>query len=617
MRVRERPRPMTAREQISRRYCSYRFSSRSQVPFHLSLAEILSTSVPLGVHEVSALIRLICGTTSSLPLESERVPLAPDRVWIESDGSVHLSPGVAPTLRETGALLGILYAEMRSRGMRLPAGLVLLSARATGQLEGASLPTPEEFYASLARFEPPDPRATLQSLFASAAGALGSPDTAPSAVAEGSPRQPPCPPRAPDWTSARRHGVSRCAHSDLNDDVLLDDDEVADDFVRDVDPLLLAHDARYATGHSRLRTAALAVLLFCAGAASAVVFYSPHAPSSRVTDTTEVVVSSRAESTPRGTGGTLRGIVRCHALLSASLMSRREEANRRARKRRRRRPLRNRWVMRERSGAPRVSTRPQPLVAQEAVGSAPMFSPSYAPKGTAVFFHADTGRGSALKRAEPGEGGVLHVVTILDDGSKSYHVQVSPDSRSIAFDSDRDGVRGVYVARADGAEVRRVSGQGYAAVPTWSPDGSRLAFLRAEAGRPKVWNLWTLELRSGRMTRLTNYRYGQVWSAAWFPRSERIAYSHEDRLIIRDLASGRSTSYASPRKARLVRTPAVSPDGRRIMFQVYRDGAWLLDLGDGSMRRVLTIPPRRSSPGHPMGAASPFTAGEVAGGRCG
>ena len=107
-------------------------------------------------------------------------------MWIESDGSVHLSPGVAPTLRETGALLGILYAEMRSRGMRLPAGLVLLSARATGQLEGASLPTPEEFYASLARFEPPDPRATLQSLFASAAGALGSPDTAPSAVAEGS-----------------------------------------------------------------------------------------------------------------------------------------------------------------------------------------------------------------------------------------------------------------------------------------------------------------------------------------------------------------------------------------------------------------------------------------------
>jgi Tol biopolymer transport system component len=39
-----------------------------------------------------------------------------------------------------------------------------------------------------------------------------------------------------------------------------------------------------------------------------------------------------------------------------------------------------------------------------------------------------------------------------------------------------------------------------------------------------------------------------------------------------------------------VRTPAVSPDGRRIVFQVERDGAWLLDLADGSMRKVLADP---------------------------
>ena len=42
-----------------------------------------------------------------------------------------------------------------------------------------------------------------------------------------------------------------------------------------------------------------------------------------------------------------------------------------------------------------------------------------------------------------------------------------------------------------------------------------------------------------------------------------------------------------PRAGRLVRTPAVSPDGRWIMFQVFRDGAWLLNLASGSMERVL------------------------------
>jgi len=36
--------------------------------------------------------------------------------------------------------------------------------------------------------------------------------------------------------------------------------------------------------------------------------------------------------------------------------------------------------------------------------------------------------------------------------------------------------------------------------------------------------------------------------------------------------------------------PTVSPDGRWIVFQVYRDGAWLLDVERGAMQRVLQDP---------------------------
>jgi Tol biopolymer transport system component len=39
-----------------------------------------------------------------------------------------------------------------------------------------------------------------------------------------------------------------------------------------------------------------------------------------------------------------------------------------------------------------------------------------------------------------------------------------------------------------------------------------------------------------------------------------------------------------------VRTPAVSPDGRRVAFQVRKDGTWLLELPSGSMRRILEDP---------------------------
>jgi WD40-like Beta Propeller Repeat len=222
------------------------------------------------------------------------------------------------------------------------------------------------------------------------------------------------------------------------------------------------------------------------------------------------------------------------------------------------------------------------------------FSPAFASDGTAIFFHTGRERDarSAIEVATAGgpTGGDLGIMTIVDDGSHNYHAQPSPDGRFVAFDSDRDGERGIYVANRDGSGVRRVSGPGYAAVPTWSRNKEWLAYIRAEADKPSVWNLWVQPAAGGRARRVTSYRYGQTWAASWFPDDRRIAYSHEDTLIVRDLQTGEATRYRTPVKGQLVRTPAVSPDGTKVIFQVLRHGAWLLDLADGSMRRVLTDP---------------------------
>jgi Tol biopolymer transport system component len=78
--------------------------------------------------------------------------------------------------------------------------------------------------------------------------------------------------------------------------------------------------------------------------------------------------------------------------------------------------------------------------------------------------------------------------------------------------------------------------------------------------------------------------------ASWFPDGRRIVYSHQDRLIVRDLESGAERAFPTPVRGRLLRTPTVSPDGRRIVFQVDRDGTWLLDLPGGAVRRVLEDP---------------------------
>jgi cytoskeletal protein RodZ len=244
-----------------------------------------------------------------------------------------------------------------------------------------------------------------------------------------------------------------------------------------------------------------------------------------------------------------------------------------------------------RVATPRRFARAASLREASAAGPA-SFSPAFSSAGSAVFYHRDDGAGSALIKADTDNTtGDLRIVSILEDGARNYHVKPSPDGARIAFDSDRDGERGVYVANADGSGVRRISGPGFAAVPSWSPDGTRLAFVRGEpAARGRVWNLWVLDLASNASVRLTSHRYGQPWGASWFPGGRRLAYSHEDRLIVLDLESGARRVFRSPQPGRLMRTPAVSPDGRHIVFQVHRDGAWLLDLGDGSMQRILADP---------------------------
>jgi Tol biopolymer transport system component len=240
-----------------------------------------------------------------------------------------------------------------------------------------------------------------------------------------------------------------------------------------------------------------------------------------------------------------------------------------------------------------ASARPNPPVgpAYRLAAEGPAYSPSFASVGTAMFFHDNANGPAALVRAEADSSGALLSITrIVDDAAQNFHVRPSPDGSRIAFDSDRGGERGVYIADANGRNVKRISPDGFAAVPSWSPDGSTIAFVRAEPDLPRVWNLWTIDVDTGDLRQVTRHRYGQPWGGSWFPDGRRIAYSHENRLVVHDLTTGAERAFTSPIKGRLLRTPAVSPDGRHVMFQVHRDGGWMLELADGSMRKVLDDP---------------------------
>jgi Tol biopolymer transport system component len=71
--------------------------------------------------------------------------------------------------------------------------------------------------------------------------------------------------------------------------------------------------------------------------------------------------------------------------------------------------------------------------------------------------------------------------------------------------------------------------------------------------------------------------------------------------VVSDLTTGRGEIFPSPVAGRLVRTPAVSPEGGRVVFQVFRDGAWIVDLDSGAMRRILDDATAEEFAWHPLG----------------
>lgn len=540
---------------------------------HLKLSDLIDRPVPLSSEEAVALTLGVATAVTA----GDRTALPPDeRILLSSTGQVSLDavhdvdsedtttePLTAQLAALTRRLLQLDRPGAVDRRRRVPAQLLVILARAMGQVDPPP-PALDELRAALARFGAPEPT-MLAAVFWRAAR-LCAPSRAPLVV---------LPPVKVESALAPRDGDDR-RHS-------LPPPSELRRYLRETERELFEARSRPAHGRPAAFVGSLPII-------------TPPPPRQRFYNTRLWRVSSgvaatvvgavlgtvmafmlagSAERAPEQTGSGEPQAVSTLGIAPAAHPAEAPPHPAQSTSGAAERPIRTERTV-------------QPLLLAAAVG-ADVFSPSFGPRGRALFFHA--GRESApLMRAsvsDSGEVEVNRIETVLNDGASNYHVTIAPDETRIAYDSDRDGVRGVYVANADGSNPHRISGHGYAAVPSWSPDGERVAFIRAEPGHSRVWNVWYAELHSGHLRRVTSHTVGQPWGASWFPDGRRLAYSVEDRLMLADLESGLARGFRSPRPGRLVRTPAVSPNGRQIVFQVQRDGVWLLDLEKARMRRIL------------------------------
>ncbi len=115
------------------------------------------------------------------------------------------------------------------------------------------------------------------------------------------------------------------------------------------------------------------------------------------------------------------------------------------------------------------------------------------------------------------------------------HTALSPDGTRIAyFDGMGDNSHNLWVMNADGTERRlllddEVSGAGHVGGPTWSPDGEWLAFKATVNGEDGIYRV--RPDGSGLMQVVP----GSVAAVQWSPDGSRIAYVRQGVLFIVNL----------------------------------------------------------------------------------
>ena len=186
----------------------------------------------------------------------------------------------------------------------------------------------------------------------------------------------------------------------------------------------------------------------------------------------------------------------------------------------------------------------------------------------------------------------LILVGVIAAVLTSLMVAVEAQSQ-IAFSSNRDGNPEIYVMDADGRNQRNITNhpdRDYS--PSWSPDGKRIAFSSERDGHPDRrpgWitsEIYVMDADGGNQQNITNHPNSDR-SPAWSPDGKRIAFgSDRDEILdihgfptyeiyVMDADGGNPQNITNNRHDDW--DPSWSPDGKRIVFRSYREGHFIGD----------------------------------------
>jgi Tol biopolymer transport system component len=168
--------------------------------------------------------------------------------------------------------------------------------------------------------------------------------------------------------------------------------------------------------------------------------------------------------------------------------------------------------------------------------------------------------------------------------SASAAPAIGVDEPWIAYQWVPEHGKGLYLMRPDGSDAHEIATElpGDAFHPDWSPDGSRIAFDAETGGGNEIWVVNADGTKAAAIVRRSidcTISCGGVALPAWSPDGSKIAFvrfqlgaSGPEAAVIevQDIASGdRRVLYTAPSKTAL-NYPRWSSDGRSIVFEMTR-----------------------------------------------
>ncbi|MEW6272607.1 MAG: Tol-Pal system beta propeller repeat protein TolB [Thermodesulfobacteriota bacterium] len=175
----------------------------------------------------------------------------------------------------------------------------------------------------------------------------------------------------------------------------------------------------------------------------------------------------------------------------------------------------------------------------------------------------------------------------------------APDGREIAVTrSAGDGDSDIVLVSPEGQILSRLTqGQTINVSPSFSPDGSQIAFCSGRGGSPQIYVMGTGGGQPRRVSSRGSYNTQPVWS----PKGDRIAYTGRVdgrfQIFVVDAGGGEALQVTSSRGDNV--DPTWSPDGRYLIFSSTRAGKAQLYFSDARgvrQRQLISSPGSDSSP---------------------